>query len=61
MIKTNSKLAEAMHLQAIEDNPLDAGQVAMFKMFEQENWPQAKRLSYVQDRATVAAMMPAAE
>lgn len=60
-MKTNSKLAEAMHLQAVEDNPLDADQVAMFEMFEQENWPQAKRLAYVRERSVATAMIPAAE
>lgn len=28
----------AMGLQAIEGNPLDADQIAMFEMFERERW-----------------------
>jgi hypothetical protein len=30
---------EAMHLQIIEGNPLDAEDIAMFEMFEREAWP----------------------
>lgn len=60
-MKTNQKLAEAMHLQAIEDNPLDADQIAMFEMFEVEDMSQTERLAYLKDRAAAAAMMPAAE
>ncbi len=44
-------LKEAMHLQALEGNPLDAEQVAMFEMFERENWPEEKRLSHIRQRA----------
>ena len=29
---------EAMHLQEIEGNPLDAEDIAMFEMFEREGW-----------------------
>lgn len=51
----------AMHLQAIEDNPLDAEQVAMFEMFEREGWSQARRLAHIRERAETMAMVPAAE
>jgi hypothetical protein len=44
---------EAMNLQAIEGNPLDAADVAMFEMFEREGW------SDEQCRAYILARLPA--
>ena len=54
------RLAEAMHLQAIEGNPLTAQEIAMFEMFEREGWPPERRRTYIlrriEDRGrTVAA------
>lgn len=46
---------EAMALQEIEGNPLDAEQVAMFEMFERERWPHEKCLEYIKGRARDAA------
>lgn len=46
---------EAAHLQEIEGNPLDADQMAMFEMFDRENWPEEKRLAYILDRARSSA------
>jgi hypothetical protein len=40
----------AQHLQAIEGNPLDADDVAMFEMFERERWPHDRRLAYITQR-----------
>jgi hypothetical protein len=38
------RLAEALHLQAMEANPLRSDEVAMFEMFEQEEWsPEDRR------------------
>jgi hypothetical protein len=51
----------AMHLQSIEDNPLDAEQVAMFEMFEREAWSHEKRLDHIRARAAAARLVPAAE
>ncbi len=49
--------AEALHLQAMEGNPLDAEDIAMFEMFEREDWPQERRISHlraqVDDRDTI--------
>lgn len=42
---------EAMHLQEIEDNPLDAEQIAMFEMFEREKWSHERRRGYIAQRA----------
>jgi len=64
MSKTMNKdqiLREAMHLQAIEGNPLDANQIAMFEMFERKGWSNEKRLAHIQERAQAASMVPAAE
>ena len=34
---------EAMNLQAIEGNPLDAEDIALFEMFEREGWTAEQR------------------
>ena len=52
---------EAMHLQEIEGNPLDAGQVAMFEMFEREGWSHEQCTAYLLERARRAAIPHAAE
>ena len=38
---------EAMNLQAIEGNPLDAEDVAMFEMFEREGWGDEQCRAYI--------------
>ena len=38
---------EAMNLQAIEGNPLDAEDVAMFEMFEREGWSDEQCRAYI--------------
>ena len=53
-------LREAAHLQAMEGNPLDDEQIAMFKMFDREGWSDDDRRRHIRDRAlrriaTVAA------
>jgi hypothetical protein len=40
-----------MHLQEIEDNPLDAEQVSMFEMFEREAWSHERRRAHILDSA----------
>lgn len=46
---------EAAHLQAIESNPLDAEQLAMFEMFDREGWPEEKQLAYILERVRAQA------
>lgn len=46
---------EAMHLQEMEGNPLDADDIAMFEMFKRERWSHERCLAYVLDRAREAA------
>jgi hypothetical protein len=41
----------AMHLQAIEGNPLDAEDIAMFEMFEREGWSDERCRAYILARA----------
>jgi hypothetical protein len=38
---------EAMNLQAIEGNPFDAEDIAMFEMFEREGWDDARCRAYI--------------
>ena len=56
---TDSLLAEAMHLQALEGNPLTAEEIAMFEMFEREGWSPERRRAHIlrriEDRGRVAA------
>ncbi len=42
---------EAMHLQEIEGNPLDAEDIAMFEMFEREGWDDERCLAYILEQA----------
>lgn len=46
---------EAMALQEIEGNPLDAEQIAMFEMFERERWSHERRREHLLARAREAA------
>jgi hypothetical protein len=52
---------EAMRLQEIEGNPLDAEQVAMFEMFEREKWSHERRRAYIGERAARHGTFEAAE
>lgn len=38
---------DAMRLQEIEGNPLDAEDVAMFEMFEREGWSHERRHAHI--------------
>ncbi len=65
---TAEEIAEArerrldmQHLQAIEGNPLDAEQIAMFEMFEREAWSHERCLEYILDRAKSRTAAHAAE
>lgn len=46
---------EMQHLQQIEGNPLDAGQVAIFEMFEREQWSHERCRAYLLELAREAA------
>ena len=46
---------EAMNLQEIEGNPLDAEDVAMFEMFEREGWNDERCRAYILAAARAAA------
>ena len=43
-------LKEAMYLQALEGNPLDASQIAMFEMFEREGWSEERCIAHLRQR-----------
>lgn len=44
------RLAEAVHLQAIEGNPLSPEELAMFETFEREGWPAEDRRAWIERR-----------
>ncbi|MCJ9752579.1 hypothetical protein MOV61_17815 [Neorhizobium sp. BETTINA12A] len=46
---------EAAHLQLIAGNPLDAEDIAMFEMFDREDWSFERQRAYILDRARAAA------
>jgi hypothetical protein len=46
---------EAMNLQAIEGNPLDAEDIAMFEMFEREGWSAEQRRAHISALARALA------
>ena len=46
---------EAMNLQVIEGNPLDADDIAMFEMFEREGWSHERRRAHLLDWAKALA------
>jgi hypothetical protein len=46
---------EAMHLQVIEDNPLDEEDIAMFEMFEREGWNHERCRAYILAQARADA------
>jgi len=45
---------EAAHLQAIEGNPLDADDIAMFEMFDREGFSVEEQLAYVREDQVMA-------
>lgn len=60
-LSARKRLDEAAHLQAIEGNPLDAEDRAMFAMFEREGWDHEQRRAYILDQAIKARGLDAAE
>src|SRR6185312_8709700 len=57
--EAHERLLDAIHLQKMEGNPLDAEDIAMFEMFERERWPHERRIAYIiehaKDKSSVAA------
>jgi hypothetical protein len=54
-------LREAVHLQAMENNPLDAQDKAMFAMFKRKGWSNEQRRAYILEQAKIDTLVPAAE
>ncbi len=52
------RLAEVLHLQAMEANPLRSDEVAMFEMFEQEEWSPEDRRTYIARRLKTVRVLP---
>lgn len=55
------RFREASHLQAMESNPLNPDQIAMFKMFDREGWTPERRLEHLRRRAEETAKATIAE
>ena len=58
---TRQRRLEAMKLQEIEGNPLDAEQIAMFEMFEREAWSHEQCLEHIRARTRSRLKLQAAE
>lgn len=54
VMQSQARRAVAMRLQEIEGNPLSAEDIAMFEMFEREEWTHERRIAYILD--TTAAL-----
>ncbi len=54
-------LREAMHLQAMENNPFDGSDKAMFDMFERKGWSGEQCRAYILEQAKAESLVPAAE
>lgn len=53
--QNNQRFREASHLQAMESNPLDAQDNALFAMFEREGWSAERRRVYILEQAKADA------
>jgi hypothetical protein len=60
-LAAKTRFKEMAHLNAIEGNPLDAEDMAMFEMFERERWSHERCIAYIIDKARKAEMPHAAE
>lgn len=54
------RMADAMHLQEMEGNPLTSTEKAMFEMFEREGWSDERRRAYIIAQAGRTSGRPAA-
>lgn len=45
------RLREALHLQAMEGNPLTEEGIAIFEMFQREGWSHQRCTDYLLERA----------
>ena len=61
VLAAKERRLEMQHLQAIEGNPLDAEDVAMFEMFERERWSHERCRVFILERARKNAAPQAAE
>jgi hypothetical protein len=61
VLAARERRLEMQHLQAMEGDPLDAEEIAMFEMFEREAWSHERCLAYVLERARKAVAQQAAE
>ena len=52
---------EAMHLQRIEGNPLDAGDIALLEMFDRKQWSFKKRFAHLRELGRNLARSHASE
>jgi hypothetical protein len=59
--ESRTRRLEAMRLQEIEGNPLDADDIAMFEMFEREGWSHEKCTAYLLELARRPPVATAAE
>lgn len=56
LLTLNDKLQDSAHLQALEGNPLAAGEIAMFEMFEREGWSADERHAHILAQLSVPVL-----
>jgi hypothetical protein len=61
VLAARERRLEMQHLQAIEGNPLDAEDIAMFEMFERERWSHERCRAFILERARKTSAPQAAE
>lgn len=60
-VARRERFAEGLNLQAMEGNPLDAEDLAMFERFEREGWSDERRRAYIVAKASGRRVPSAAE
>ncbi|WP_424973316.1 hypothetical protein [Dinoroseobacter sp. S76] len=55
------RFLEAVHLQEMEGNPLDAEDIAIFEMFEREQWTDEQCIAFLNAKAQALATGQKAE
>lgn len=52
------RLREAIAMHEIEGNPLTEEDIAMFEMFQRENWAHEKRRAYIIEQSRLRRSIP---
>lgn len=59
--ENGARRSVAMHLQAIESNPVTEEEIALFEMFDEKGWSTDQRIAHLRKLANANVLVPAAE